>query len=178
MDNQKRNVVIKQIGGLGIIGRGNTLEEAIVNAKLQDKPLTHIIVYIFKTNNWMIDKSGTIVWNNNDDLFKTFTTCVSGNERPIKESTQTPGNWITVEHTPNVTKICSESDPMGHREIARIFKDGRSDVEFRSNARLMAEAPKLLEFAEMLFDKLKTEGGEGSIVFNELIKTLTKIKER
>ena len=89
-------------------------------------------------------------------------------ERPIKEGNHTQGEWSLFWQDQEIyVQTENRIDA-----IASITNENQEDL---ANALLIVQAPKLLEFAEMFFDKLKSEGDCG-LVFNELLLTLHKIK--
>jgi hypothetical protein len=109
------------------------------------------------------------VWNPKIEKMKTELEKRKKVSRPITAHKHTEGEWRC------------ESD--GNRQFNIISKDGwnllnnESDFDKQeANAKLMVIAPKLLEIAEMFFDKMKGTDAEGSLPFNIVLETLNKLK--
>ena len=100
----------------------------------------------------------------NANTKKTYT-------RPVVVNQYTQGEWsidpkASLRITNGKTTICSI--PYGNSQ---------SLEEEQANTRLIANAPKLHQFAEMLFDMLNGKG-EDSIVLDALTKVLNDINPK
>lgn len=109
------------------------------------------------------------VWNPKIEKMKAELEKRKKVSRPITAHKHTEGEWRC------------ESD--GNRQFNIICKDGwnllnnESDFDKQeANAKLMVIAPKLLEIAEMFFDKMKGTDEEGSLPFNITLETLNRLK--
>jgi len=103
--------------------------------------------------------------------------------RPIVQPKYTKGDWQITGETANMIIVKSIHASTGHkRTVAQIpFTTSRQDEMFGitdlHDAKLIANAPKLKQIAEMFFDYLENGDGKGGITHGIIAETLKAIND-
>lgn len=85
--------------------------------------------------------------------------------RPVVEHQITKGEWVP-------SLLNGVRTPKGEC-IALTFS--QDDIKRKGDAKLIAQAPKLLQLVEMYVDNMKSNGQENSLPYQLAVETLNKI---